>query len=945
MRNIKVGLFNAGSLNTGQDEFIVALEDLCPDIMAINETWLGKGHDEKAPKVTGYRIVHRPRPNSIKNGRGGGVGFYIRRGINARVLPHPEVVTVEQLWLRLCVAGKCVIIGTAYRPPDMQDIDGFFDAITETIISFAKCDHVIFLGDLNINTLVPGCKLNLLEQFLQSMNLKQIITEPTHFTCHGGTLIDLVCTDAGPRNITIKHTPELGNHAMIVAEFNIKRERIPARFVTYRPLKDIILELFSADLNSINWEFFETDEDVNVMVSFLTSTILTLFNLHAPLKTTKFKHPPHPWITDTIRDMMKTRDRYFSRYRRTKSVELKTCYKDIKYIVEKAVESEKAAFFTDNVNNNKYNSKLLWTNLKKNILPNKKSNAEIPVHLNNPSDINAHFLNVPGANNVNISMLTYYEHHRYGTGIFTLQPVSEFTILKIIESFKSNAQGIDGISLEMLLLTLPQSLPSITTIINKSLSSGIFPDAWKVAIVKPIPKNNQPSSFGELRPISLLSCISKILEKVVSVQMVKFLEDHQILPKLQSGFRKNHSTSTALLDVVDNLLAAQDRGLCSILVLLDFTRAFDSINITLLLSKLTFYGFDIGTIKWFCSYLSYRSQCVELMSPAGGLLRSSLEPVVRGVPQGSILGPILFTLYSADIVKDISHSKYHLYADDVQLYHSFLPSDASSAVKEINSDLNTIFKWSMSNSLNLNPLKSKYLLISTKANLKKLNTADLNININGEPVQRVEEALNLGLTMDSKLRFESHVANNVRHCFYRLKILYKIRPYLCESIRITLCESLVLSKLNYVDVVYGPCLLSRSEKLIQRVQNACARFCFSIPPRTHVSPYLNSAHMLKMKARRTLHLAILLFGLTKSTIPSYLQSKLTWAKSNSRYIRRECTSVFVTPKHRTVAFRGSFRFASSKCWNDLPPPLRTLQSIFSFRNKVRKYLFDIQKRG
>lgn len=327
----------------------------------------------------------------------------------------------------------------------------------------------------------------------------------------------------------------------------------------------------------------------------------------------------------------------------------------------------------------------------------------------------------------------------------------------------------------------------------------------------------------------------------------------------------------------------------------------------------------------------------------GSSIRSTFQPVPRGVPQGSILGPILFILYSADIIKDISHCQFHLYADDLQLYHSFLPRDCGVAVNNINCDLSRVYQWSHSNSLVLNPKKSKFILTGSKANIGKISLEDIKIAVGGEPVEYVDEARSLGVIIDSQLKFESQVLESVRSCFYRLKMLYNIRQYLSEELRITLCESLILSKLNYCDVVFGPCLYGKTQKLLQRVQNACARFCFYIPPRSHVTPYLNSSNLLKMKARRDLHLATLLFGVIKDKSPPYLYSKLEWARDKSRYPSRSCSLVFVTKKHRTVAFRGSFRFAASRCWNDLPPPLRALKSLHTFRFKLKQELLALQK--
>jgi len=220
---------------------------------------------------------------------------------------------------------------------------------------------------------------------------------------------------------------------------------------------------------------------------------------------------------------------------------------------------------------------------------------------------------------------------------------------------------------------------------------------------------------------------------------------------------------------------------------------------------------------------------------------------------------------------------------------------------------------------------------------------DININISDRPIARVREARNLGLTFDESLNFESHVTEAVRNCFYRLKLLYKIRPYLSTDVRITLCDTLVLSKLNYADTVYGSCILGRSEKLIQRVQNACARFCYHIPPRSHVTPFLNKGNLMKMSARRKLHLASLVFGIIQTKKPEYLYDKLTWSRHCNKINARASSSLLRTPRHRTAAFRGSFKFAATRCWNDLLPPFRSIKSVTCFKLKYKKFLLDAQK--
>lgn len=933
-KKITIGLLNPGSLGTRHEEFLVAMARYSVDIMAINETWLRAGEEARAPAPPGYRLRHIPRPADVR-ARGGGVGFYLKRGLNARLIAHPPVHSVEQMWLGFNINGTKFAIGTAYRPPWLST-DVFIDALTESISSLAEFDNLILLGDFNINIMnAQEANLKKINEFLTCMNLIQYVNQPTHFTEHSETLIDVICSNMRVSNVSVNYIPTLSNHGFLTCEINIKKQKIPRKLLTYRPLKDIVEEIFIQDMNSMSLE--NLSGNVNEMVEALNTNLLALFDVHAPVKRTYVKEGSYPWITCTIREMMKLRDEAHSRSRLTKLDVHKKYYKDLKGIVSIAMLREKTAYFNRNINCIK-NPRKLWKNIKQNVANFKKTDSQLPTHLSNPNKINEHFLNLPSNNEISISLLTYYEFHQFDTNVFKFSPVTESLVFNIIKSITTKAQGDDGLNINMISLTLPVTLTAITAIVNKSMETGIFPDQWKIAVVKPIPKIQNPNDYKDLRPISILSVISKIMEKVVCMQITQYLEANNILPKKQSGFRKSHSTATALLDVVDNVLAAQDVDEGTILVLLDFSRAFDTIDTSLLLSKLAFYGFDSLSVKWFHSYLIGRKQYVKICNGDGTDSVSSIKPVTRGVPQGSILGPTLFCLYCADIIDRIKNCNYQIYADDIQLYLSFKTNETSIAVNKVNEDLYNIVSWSHQNNLILNPSKSKFMLLGTRKQIDTISLHDPHVSIKDFNLERVAEARNLGLVMDESLRFEKHVAETMRNCFYRLKVLYQIRECLSVDMRIQLCDSLILSKLNYGDVVFGGRLLVRTGKALQRIQNACARFCFPIPRRAHVTPFLNRYDLMNMGSRRHLHFATLLFGVIKNKEPAYLFEKLNFSQRAVRHASR-----LASHPHRKVAFRGSFRFAATKCWNDLPPPIRNSNTVASFKMSLRKFLIDKQK--
>lgn len=914
------------------------------DIVAINETWLRKGEEQRAPNVPGYRLRNAPRPVCMRSGRGGGVAFYVKQGVRARLVAHPAA-HIEQMWLSFTINARSFIIGTAYRP-NWISVDVFLDALTESLTHFSNHDYVILLGDFNINMLESNEKSMKLNNFLNYMELKQVVREPTHFSVQNETLIDVVCTNASVREIFVSNITGSLGHAMVNVTFSIKRMKIPPKTIIFRPLKNMDIENFNKDMTTVDWESVLGLDSVEDMVSTFNKLLISLFDRHAPLKTIRIKpNNSLPWITETIKVMIGKRNKAYNKYRKLKSETSREYYNELKKLVIKSIRNEKRAYFNHHVNLIYKDSKTLWNNLRNTILTDSNRYGQLPDHLLNANDINDNFLDVPGSETIILSEKDFFDSQKFCDATFSLKPVGEDDISKYILSITTNAVGGDGIGRDMILMTLPRTVSIITHIINRSILTGEVPIVWKSAVVTPLPKADNPIEFKDLRPVSILPFLSKVLEKAVYLQLCKYVEAHNVLPSYQSGFRKGMGTVTALLDVVDNILSEQDSGNGTCLVLLDFSRAFDSIIIPLLLSKLSYYGVHQTSLAWFNSYLQNRSQCVKITKEDGTFLMSDIKSVNRGVPQGTILGPLLFIIYSADLIKSIKHCRYHLYADDVQLYISANPRDFMSTVSKINDDLSNVAQWANKNGLVLNPNKSKYVILGSKHQISKILNIDPLLNICGQSIERVEEARNLGIWLDSRLRFEKHVTNLVRSCFYRLKVLYRIRHFLSEKIRIMLCESLILSRLNYGDLIYGPRMLSKTRRLIQRVQNACCRFCYTIPPRSRITPYLNKASNLNMSSRRHFHLASLLFDVIKTKKPDYLFSKLKVSSFHNRYGTRNTRCELVGYSHRTTAFAGSFRYLSTKCWNNIPPPIRNLSSKYSFKIRFKQSLIEKQTVG
>lgn len=943
--NLVLGLLNARSLNTGQDELLASLDSYKPDVLAINETWIKAGQEKFAPVMPGYIFKHKPRNTGA---RGGGVGFYVKKGLRVRIKTHPDS-PLEQLWLELTLPGRGrIIIGTAYRPESVS-VDVAIEGLCESVSTFSYCKHLFILTDFNVDLLQTN-KPSAREvfAFLSQHNMEVVVKDPTRVDSRTSSLLDLVITDSPElcTSVNIYHNPALSDHAMVISEFNIEKPKEVPKYTYKRLLDKIDHEQFSNDLKNISWSNIIGLLDIDDQVTKFNEMIINLFNKHAPIKRIKVRTQSTPWITQNIKLMMALRDKALTRAHASKTASHLDYYRGLRNYVTGAIEREKKAYFDFFINNNKDKPKQMWEHLKRTCPFSNNSNSQstVPHHLNDPNKINKFFLDVPGRDLVDSQTVQYFEQNRFSDDVFDINITTPEEVAKIIYSIKTKASGHDSISIDMIKMTLPSTLPVITEIVNNCLKTKKFPDTWKLAKIKPIPKCSKVEELKDLRPISILPVFSKIVERLVCTQLTKFLEDADILPETQSGFRSGFGTATALASVSEDIIAASDAGMCSALILLDFSRAFDCLNTKLLLAKLSYYGVSDESLPWFRSFLTNRYQYVEIETEQGESLQSDVSHLNKGTPQGSILSPILFIIFTTDLPKQINHCKIHLYADDTQIYYHFKPEHTKTAIEKINEDLNTISDWASKNSLVLNASKTKYMLLGSKVQCNKVESQSFHIKIHSQVLQRVDSAVNLGLIIDKELRFTEHVNSKIRNALYRLKILYNIRKYLSGPIRKTLVESVVLSQFNYCDTVYGPRLYGKTKKAIQRVQNACVRFCHHVPRRAHITPYLNKTDTLKMEARRKIHLSCMVLKIIFNKRPRYLYTKLEWVQDvQERNTRRREGNKLVIPAHRTAQYKGGFKYSATKIWNDLPPPLRKSMSQITLKKHLVRELLNIQK--
>lgn len=301
-------------------------------------------------------------------------------------------------------------------------------------------------------------------------------------------------------------------------------------------------------------------------------------------------------------------------------------------------------------------------------------------------------------------------------------------------------------------------LPTVTHIFNASIMTGSYPSLWKMALVKPLPKSNTPSTVNQYRPISILPTLSKALEHIVHGQLTNYLDEHKLLDDYQSGFRHGHSTTTALLKVTEDIREAMDMDEVTALTLLDFSNAFSSVDIDLLLAKMKTLHLSDNTLSWMDSYLRDRQQCVSLDNQF-----SQWRCTKAGVPQGSVLGPLLFSIYINDVSKNLRYCRYHLYADDLQLYIHSRPNTINESIDKLNCDLATVSTWAANFGLALNPSKTQAIIIGHKRLVNSLNNSNLSVvTLNNTLIPYSSVVKNLGFFFDNNLSWNFQVKETIK---------------------------------------------------------------------------------------------------------------------------------------------------------------------------------------
>lgn len=507
-------------------------------------------------------------------------------------------------------------------------------------------------------------------------------------------------------------------------------------------------------------------------------------------------------------------------------------------------------------------------------------------------------------------------------------PTTEREIEKLILKLKAkDSKGYDGITNKMLKAIYTSILPALNIIFNKSLCNGEFPHDMKLAIVKPLYKAKNKSEISNYRPISLLPVISKVLEKLVHIRIMKFLERHKILYEGQYGFRKLRNTSDAILDLTGNILDGFNKGMYTLGLFLDMTKAFDCINHQSLFCKLDSYGIRGIPLNWIKSYLSNRSLKVEVNN-----VLSDRFSVTYGTPQGSVLGPLLYIIFANDMPKILKFTNSIMFADDTTIFIS--GKNLKFLYRKINDDMKRLTQWFKENSLTVNVDKSFSVLFKTK---KKLANYQGNIIMGGAKVKQVDSVKFLGVHLDQHLDWNihcQHLLTRLAVGTYSLFMTKNMLPYFSKRlIYLTNVECHLLYGIS----AWGSMLTQSNLKKLIAKQNNAIRAVSNIRRRDRIQPHYKSGKFLKLQDLIEISLVKVSYRYTNNILPQRIVNIFEFRNHNhnTRYNNNPRT-----PHHSLDIYSKSFLARAPHFWQNIPQNVKDKRNIQSFSNAIKQLKLD-----
>ena len=935
-----------------------------PSVITMQEIWNKPSHMEF--DLTGYHPFHftiRDK-KGLNSNAGGGVGLWVEKSFSFEPIDSISIFiprVIESQFIKIKNSkNKYTIIGNIYRPNSapFADIKYFNQALKDILLkikseqSLKNAQEIIIVGDMNINLLKHSTHLetgSYLETLLEN-SLLPLITLPTRIVHNSATLLDHIstniCDDNFDSGIIIS---DISDHFPI---FYIRhyKDRTPkdTQELKIRKYDDASVLKFKQLLENSDWNSILNNNDPESAFHCFFDKIDNYFEISFPEKTinTMFKRKPfNPWMTEALIVSRKNKAKLFNKKLRKPNLITINKFKEYNAVYTRLVRVARKKYYDDKFKQYSRDCKQTWQTINC-VLGRGKKSMNIPKTfvsqgkvLSGDVDISEGFNNFfsnigPNlANKITSSKYKFSDYLSEETKEnFIFANMTPTIINKALNKLKNkNSSGPDKISTNLLKSIMPVIMNPICYLFDLSFKSGYIPTLLKTAKIVPIYKTGETDKFTNYRPISLLSSFSKLLEKVAGTQIMNYLNKFKLLYNHQYGFRAGHNTTQPLIHFLDKIYNALNKPQSeyTLGLFIDLTKAFDTCDINILLKKLDHYGFRGTSNSWFENYLKGRKQFTSIRG-----VNSSLEEISCGVPQGSILGPILFIL----LINDLPNaSKFFtiLFADDTTLQFSSI--NLQHLYSLANVELAKIAEWFKANKLTLNASKTKYILFRKKK--QSVNFESLKLFIDDKEIDRIgtgcknESFKFVGINLDEYLTWSYHIKAIKNKTSTAVYALAKVRNLLPSNIKLTIYNSLFRSYVEYGISCWGKIACPDMKKIFT-LQKRAVRLIDNSKSMSHSDPIFLKYNILKINDMVDFNQAMFMFKYTNGLLPDSFENMFNKLGNFDRSLSYQVdllnfSSLQTFPSYTLL-----------KIWNNLPLELKRSTSINLFKNKIKKALFE-----
>ena len=901
--NLSIFHLNVRSLPCNNDNLMVYLNSLNIrfQVIALTETWLCPETCDLTyitPEYQHHKVYRKSK-------KGGGVSLFVHNSLNCNVLSDLSIMNdfIECMFIEIspCIPqNKPIVIGAIYRPPN-TNVSSFASDYLSPILSHPSLQSktCYITGDFNINLLnhySHAPTADFVDTMFASSYLP-LINRPTRITLNSNTLIDNIFTNSPHTEHSSSgiFTADISDHLPI---FHISKQKSTNTHDTTEPIfsHPIIntrtLNNLSRFLLAQNWSIVTENNDTCSAYTHFSEILNNAYTEHIPQRTKPFRKKINkPWITPALLTSIKRKNKLYSIYLHSKTTNSLKYYKKYKNKLSNLLRSAEKYHYHQKLAQSQNLLKSSWKIIKEAMGQSNIHKPQAEFHINGSNitdnkliadEFNKYFVNI-GPNLISKlpqstpNPTTFMSASRTYPSIF-LTPTTTDEIKSIMLHLKSSSPGYDGITLPILKHIFQIIANTLTHLINLSLQNGIVPNEIKIAKVTPIYKTNDPSQFTNYRPISVLPIFSKLFEKVMYKRIEQHLSHNEILSPYQFGFRKEHSTSMAVTLFTEKIYNILEHRQFAIATFLDLSKAFDLVNHSFLLQKLSHYGVRGVALAWIHSYLQNRKQFVHYNGA-----QSSMLGITCGVPQGSILGPLLFIIYINDINQQTPENTlyYTLYADDTNLIIS--GDNIEDTTQQLNTHLNTLHQWFESNHLFINTSKTNYIVFTQKPSIARHN---FEIKLNNIPIDRVHQTKFLGIIIDSNLNWRHHISHIKNKISKVIGILYRIRNKIPLKLRITLYNTLILPHLTYCITIWGKTYKKYTHDIII-IQKRILRIITHSPRTAHTAPLFTHYNILNFNHLYTYHSLLLAHKLYYHNLPLIVHTTLYQQQNQPYHLRNE----------------------------------------------------------